>query len=146
MMEKLNELILKACLASAMGKKGITVDLKMLSQIRDEFWAVENRAEAAEEALKSPPAAAPAVPDEALIDKVCLTAAGIFGQDDPEEAQEIVNRIRAMLAAAPEVKALQRCAAARDGECNHAQCPQLRDGEPGNSGRHCPIDNWDEDD
>lgn len=48
--------------------------------------------------------------------------------------------------AAPEVRALQRCAAARDGECNHAQCPQLRDGEPENSGRHCPIDNWDEDD
>lgn len=52
----------------------------------------------------APPVAAPAVPDEALIDKVCLTAAGIFGQDDPGEAQEIINRIRAMLAAAPEVE------------------------------------------
>lgn len=53
---------------------------------------------------------------------------------------------QAMLAAAPEVGSLLRCAAARDGECNHAQCPQLRDGEPENSGRHCPIDNWDEED
>ncbi|MDU5473980.1 MULTISPECIES: hypothetical protein [unclassified Pantoea] len=50
----------------------------------------------------TPPVAAPAVPDEAFIDKVCLTAAEIFGQNDPDEAQEIVNRIRAMLAAAPE--------------------------------------------
>lgn len=53
---------------------------------------------------------------------------------------------REMLAAAPEVGSSLRCAAARDGECNHAQCPQLRDGEPENSGRHCPIDNWDEED
>lgn len=50
-MEKLNELMTKACLASEMGKKGITVDLQMLSQIRDEFWAVEKRAEAAEAKL-----------------------------------------------------------------------------------------------
>lgn len=38
-------------------------------------------------------------------------------------------------------KALKRCAAGRDGECGHAQCPQLRDGEPAKSGRHCPLDN-----
>ena len=50
------------------------------------------------------PVVTPAVPDEAFIDKVCLTAAGIFGQDDPDKAQDIVNRIRAMLAAAPEVE------------------------------------------
>lgn len=35
---------------------------------------------------------------------------------------------------------LTRCAAGRDGECGHAQCPQLRDGEPAKSGRHCPFD------
>lgn len=35
---------------------------------------------------------------------------------------------------------LTRCAAGRDGECGHAQCPQLRDGEPRASGRHCPLD------
>lgn len=38
-------------------------------------------------------------------------------------------------------KVLTRCAAGRDGECGHAQCPQLRDGEPAKSGRHCPLDN-----
>ena len=36
---------------------------------------------------------------------------------------------------------LKRCAAGRDGECGHAQCPQLRDGEQRASGRHCPLDN-----
>ena len=35
---------------------------------------------------------------------------------------------------------LTRCAAGRDGECGHAQCPQLRDGEPRATGRHCPLD------
>ena len=41
---------------------------------------------------------------------------------------------------------LTRCAASRDGECFHAQCPQTKDGEPVKSGRHCPIDNWGDDD
>lgn len=31
------------------------------------------------------------------------------------------------------------CHAGRDGECR-MPCPQLRDGEPRRSGRHCPID------
>lgn len=41
---------------------------------------------------------------------------------------------------------LTRCAAASDGECFHSQCPQLKDGEPAKSGRHCPIDTWKDDD
>lgn len=41
---------------------------------------------------------------------------------------------------------LTRCAAARDGECSHPQCPQTLDGEPVRSGRHCPIDSWGDDD
>ncbi|AKP34680.1 hypothetical protein [Yersinia aleksiciae] len=41
-------------------------------------------------------------------------------------------------------KPLERCAAARDGECHHKDCPQLRDNEPMATGRHCPIDNWDD--
>jgi len=40
---------------------------------------------------------------------------------------------------------LTRCAAGRDGECGHAQCPQLRDDEPRATGRHCPLDNRAED-
>lgn len=42
------------------------------------------------------------------------------------------------------VKELTRCAAGRDGDCIHAQCPQLRDGEPERSGRHCPLDTGDD--
>jgi hypothetical protein len=40
---------------------------------------------------------------------------------------------------------LSRCAANRDGECAHTQCPRLRDNEPIVSGRHCPLDNDNED-
>lgn len=34
----------------------------------------------------------------------------------------------------------ERCHADRDGDCRHADCPQLRDGEPRATGRHCPLD------
>jgi hypothetical protein len=37
-------------------------------------------------------------------------------------------------------KPLVTCAAARDGECHHPDCPQIRDNEPEKRGRHCPID------
>lgn len=36
------------------------------------------------------------------------------------------------------------CHADGDGECDWEDCPQLRDGEPRKSGRHCPYDNWGE--
>lgn len=32
------------------------------------------------------------------------------------------------------------CRAQRDGDCTWAGCPQARDGEPGRTGRHCPLD------
>lgn len=41
---------------------------------------------------------------------------------------------------------LLRCAAHKDGDCTDARCPQNRDGEPMNTGRHCPLDTQDEDD
>ena len=44
-----------------------------------------------------------------------------------------------------EKKPLVRCAASRDGDCTHPECPQLRDNEPHATGRHCPIDTSDED-
>lgn len=34
---------------------------------------------------------------------------------------------------------IERCQSDRDGDCSHAACPQLRDGEPHKSGRHCPL-------
>lgn len=38
------------------------------------------------------------------------------------------------------------CQADRDGDCTHKSCPQLRDGEPRRSGRHCPLDRSGDDD
>jgi hypothetical protein len=32
------------------------------------------------------------------------------------------------------------CHAAMDGDCSWSECPQLRDGEPKKTGRHCPLD------
>lgn len=32
------------------------------------------------------------------------------------------------------------CSADDDGDCTWSECPQLRDGEPARSGRHCPLD------
>lgn len=52
------------------------------------------------------------------------------------------SQVRALDAIPP--KPLERCAAGRDGECNHPDCPQLRDNEPAASGRHCPIDTWED--
>lgn len=34
----------------------------------------------------------------------------------------------------------ERCHADRDGDCDWVLCPQNRDGEPGKTGRHCPLD------
>lgn len=34
------------------------------------------------------------------------------------------------------------CQGSRDGDCVWPKCPQIRDGEPKRSGRHCPLDNW----
>lgn len=33
-----------------------------------------------------------------------------------------------------------QCHADGDGDCTWKHCPQLRDGEPKKSGRHCPYD------
>lgn len=33
-----------------------------------------------------------------------------------------------------------RCHAGKDGECHWVMCPQLRDGEPEATHRHCPLD------
>lgn len=33
-----------------------------------------------------------------------------------------------------------RCHSGQDGECNWPVCPQVRDGEPAKSRRHCPLD------
>lgn len=48
---------------------------------------------------------------------------------------------------AAQVASGARCHAARsDGECHWKDCPQIRDGEPDKSDRHCPLDTWDDED
>lgn len=38
----------------------------------------------------------------------------------------------------------KNCQADRDGECIHPDCPQIRDGEPEKTGRHCPLDHYED--
>jgi hypothetical protein len=42
--------------------------------------------------------------------------------------------------APPVVTENPMCHSGRDGDCYWSECPQERDGEPGRSGRHCPLD------
>lgn len=37
------------------------------------------------------------------------------------------------------------CHGHEDGDCFWVDCPQLRDGEPKRTGRHCPLDKREED-
>lgn len=37
-------------------------------------------------------------------------------------------------------RTVTRCQANSDGDCYSEKCPQLRDGEPAKTGRHCPYD------
>ncbi len=39
----------------------------------------------------------------------------------------------------------RQCRGHEDGECFWSECPQLRDGEPRKSGRHCPLDKEEDD-
>lgn len=34
----------------------------------------------------------------------------------------------------------ETCHAGTDGDCNWKNCPQICDGEPEKTGRHCPLD------
>lgn len=36
--------------------------------------------------------------------------------------------------------AAKGCHSQRDGDCTWGPCPQVRDGEPAATGRHCPLD------
>lgn len=37
---------------------------------------------------------------------------------------------------------LTRCQSNSDGECDHHDCPQIKDGEPQATGRSCPLYPW----
>lgn len=44
----------------------------------------------------------------------------------------------------PQGRRMTRCQADDDGYCEWEHCPQLRDGEPEKTGRHCPLDKCEE--
>lgn len=74
-----------------------------------------------------------------------LTGPGFLAMaNDLPAGTRLIVMARIELPNVPE-RPLVRCAASRDGECAHSQCPQIRDGEPGRSGRHCPLDVCEED-
>lgn len=54
------------------------------------------------------------------------------------EADERCGRVRPALDP-------QRCHGGSDGDCYWSGCPQLRDGEPEGTGRHCPLDRQEDD-
>lgn len=59
----------------------------------------------------------------------------------PNGAQVEFNALWTLLDMLPtENPPSQGCHAGQDGDCIWAECPQLRDGEPVKSGRHCPLD------
>lgn len=61
----------------------------------------------------------------------------------PEEAIAAVSgRIRPYLA---KKGSLKTCAVGRNMDCSDARCPQIRDGEPTKTGRHCPLPHWTDD-
>lgn len=64
-----------------------------------------------------------------------------------QELLAILNRAQAIKehdASEAGTVELKRCAAAKDGDCIHPLCPQERDNEPHTTGRHCPLDNREE--
>lgn len=72
---------------------------------------------------------------------------GQWREGDTKHASRIRDLVKAGALIAAEIDRLRRleaaplarCAADDDGDCNHAQCPQVRDGEPKRSGRSCPL-------
>lgn len=59
---------------------------------------------------------------------------------DRLEDAEHTHIAAAIAAALPTPAPEECCHAARDGDCEWEGCPQLADGEPAKSGRHCPLD------
>lgn len=53
------------------------------------------------------------------------------------EIPDVIAKVKELV----EIVPLTRCQADSDGDCSHDKCPQLRDGEPRATGRHCPLDN-----
>jgi len=51
---------------------------------------------------------------------------------------DALETLRALINGREDAK--DQCHASSDGECHWKDCPQINDGEPRKSGRHCPLD------
>jgi hypothetical protein len=76
------------------------------------------------------------------------TSPGVVGSQPGESCPPAPADIRAINVALgncdplpPAPATLEFCRANRDGDCTWQACPQLRDDEPRQTGRHCPLDN-----
>ncbi len=55
-----------------------------------------------------------------------------------KEIADLARRVSKLYSSLCEINV--NCHSQRDGDCIWERCPQLRDGEPKKSGRHCPLD------
>lgn len=63
-----------------------------------------------------------------------------FVNADWTAVRELIGLRDVARAALPQAEGRGECHGHRDGDCIWEHCPQLRDGEPMKTGRHCPID------
>jgi hypothetical protein len=119
--------------------------------LNERTYAARQGWKAALEYVGNVMAAAPATqqadaPDPRM---VALDTANAQVRDAASRREERAERLGITAAttasASREATPLTRCAAGRDGDCNHPQCPQARDGEPHKSQRHCPLDTLEDD-
>lgn len=64
------------------------------------------------------------------------------GKLSPSEVSLVKDNLSRILGSSP---LSPSCHAGKDGECHWENCPQLRDGEPEQHGRHCPLPHWTDD-
>lgn len=76
-----------------------------------------------------------------FIPAACQTIVGLRAkaEDWKRIADRLTIRRDGMTGERPKEDPLTYCQAGKDGDCNHPQCPQNRDGEPDKTGRSCPL-------
>lgn len=73
-------------------------------------------------------------------DGLTLACVGVGPEVDRHLESAAVERLAVAASRAANPERVNFCRAHKDGECGWDGCPQLREGEPARSGRHCPLD------